>query len=209
MLVQRAREQLLPGAALAQQQHGGGGGRRLPDDVQGGPQRRALTDDGLLGPRQPGAELLVFQHQPPLVDRLLHALEHRVPLERLGEEVIGAVLHRRDRRLHRPVRGHQDHFRVGRDGAHGAQQLLPAHGRHHQIGEHHVDGLRAQPLHRLLAAAGEEDAIALAREDPVERIEVCLFVVDDEDGAAVLHAWIISAATLRRARSRTGARRTP
>jgi len=59
---------------------------------------------------------------------------------------------------------------------------------HHQIGEHHVDGLRAAALHRFLSAAGEEDCDSLAREDSGRGSQVCLFVVDDEDGAAVLHA---------------------
>ena len=108
-------------------------------------------------------------------------------LERLGEEIVRAVLHGRDGRLDGAVRGHQDHFRVGRDGSHGAQQLLAAHRRHHQIGEHHVDRFGAQRVHRLLAAAGEKDAVTLAREDALEGVQVRLLVVDDEDDAPAIH----------------------
>ena len=118
-------------------------------------------------------------------------------LERLGEEIVRAVLHGCDGRLDGAVRGHQDHFRVGRDGSHGAQQLLAAHRRHHQIGEHHVDRFGAQRVHRLLAAAGEKDAVTLAREDALEGVQVRLLVVDDEDGAAALHGGTIASVAQR------------
>src|SRR5205085_12288144 len=97
MLVQGAREQLLAGAALTEQQHRGRGRRRLADDVERRAQRRALADNGLLGAGEAGAELLVLLHEPPLLDRLLDALQDRMALQRLGEEVVCAVLHRRDR----------------------------------------------------------------------------------------------------------------
>jgi len=41
------------------------------------------------------------------------ALEHGMPLERLGEEVVGAVLHRGDGGLDGAVGGHQHHFGLG------------------------------------------------------------------------------------------------
>src|SRR5258708_3016052 len=114
VLVQRAREQLLAGAALAEQQHGGLAGRRLADDVEHRAQGRRMADDRRAGGEagEPRAQPPVLLKEPPPLQRLRHALEHRVPLERLGEEVIGAVLHGGDRRLDRSVGGPPQHPRL-------------------------------------------------------------------------------------------------
>ena len=66
------------------------------------------------------------------LERLLHRLQQHVALERLGEEVVRAVLHRADRRLHRAVGGHEDHLDVRTERPGGGEELLPVHARHHR-----------------------------------------------------------------------------
>ena len=81
-----------------------------------------------------------------------HALHHRLPLERLGDEVVGAFLHGGHRRLDGAVGGHQHHLDLRRDGLERAQQRLAAHPRHHQVGDHHRGVLAPRHLERLGAA---------------------------------------------------------
>ncbi len=84
--------------------------------------------------REARLEVPVFCDQRLLFESLLNALDQRVPLERLGDEIIGALFHRRDRRLDRGVGGHQNHLDVRTDAARELEQFLPVHAGHHQVG---------------------------------------------------------------------------
>ena len=144
--VDGAGHQLLAGAALARDHDGGRAVGDLADGVEHLDHPAALADDVLEAVL--GLELL--PEVEVLVAELL-ALE-RVPddevdfveLERLGDVVVGAELHRLHRGLGRGHRGDHDDRGVGGDLLGGAQHLQPVHLRHAQIGDDHVEGLAAE-----------------------------------------------------------------
>ena len=114
--------------------------------------------------------------------RLAHALDDRHALERLFDEVVGALAHRLHRGLDRAVRGHHHDLGVGRDLLHArassSRPLVPGIIR---VGQHHLHAVRAHELERGLGAVGREHAHAFALEDLLERGDVGRLVVDDED----------------------------
>ena len=113
--VQRAREQLLAGAALAFEEHGRVGRRRAMQLLRHLPQLRILADDARRA--APLGELLLQQEvlgqHPPLRDRALDHQQQVIGIDGLGEEVHRAFLHRRDRVLDAAVGGHHDDRQLG------------------------------------------------------------------------------------------------
>jgi len=86
-----------------------------------------------------GTEGAVLDEERLLVERVLDDADDVRTLERLGDEVVGAFLHRLDGGLDGAVGGHQHHLALGGDGARGLEEVHPAHARHHEIGEEHRD----------------------------------------------------------------------
>ena len=75
-------------------------------------------------------------------------------LDRLGQIVVRAFLDRLDRGLHRTLRG-EDHDRQrGPFVLERAQQLEPAHARHHEVGDHDGRAERGDTLKRFLTVGG-------------------------------------------------------
>ena len=175
------RQQLLAGAGLAQQQHGGDRWRRLHHGLHGPAPGQRLPDQALL---LLGSQLLaqraVLLHQRPFLQRLGHRPHHVGALDRLGDEVVGALLHRLDRVLHRPVGGHQDGLGLRRHAPAGLEQVHAGHPGHQQVGQQHRDRLATEDVERRSAAAGGQHAQPFAFEDPLQRIDDAGFVVDDQ-----------------------------
>ena len=148
----RARDQLLAGAALA--------GDRARDAVE--PAIRCTSDDDVahrLALRDDVAEaelLLDLALQPrdlaaqrALAERLVGDEQQLLDLERLGDVVVRAELDRADRGLDRAERG--DHHDVRRLGQrhHAADQIEAVHLRHAQVGDDEIEPLaRARPRAR-------------------------------------------------------------
>ena len=179
------RQQLLARARVTQQEHRGRRGRRLRHHVERAPHREGLPDDG------PAPRLLELHAQGPVLDqqqlllqRLSDHSHHLRPLERLGDEVIGALFHGLDGGLHGAIGGHEDDLGLGRDRARGLEQVdaRDAVRRHLEVGEDDVDSLLAQDVERLAAIGGREHVQVLALEDALERFEVRGFVVHQEKG---------------------------
>jgi hypothetical protein len=109
--VQRPREQLLAGAALALEQHRRVGGRRAVQRLRHLLQLGVVPDDE----RRAAAlrELVLQDHvlggEPPLDERALHHQQQVIGIHRLGEEVERALLHRRHGVLDAAKRRHDDH----------------------------------------------------------------------------------------------------
>jgi hypothetical protein len=117
--VQRARDQLLAGAGLAGDQHAGLDRVDLGDQLEHLLHRAALAEQ--LGEPDPAGEL-VAQREVVLDQRALlqGAADHRVDLvdlERLGQVVVRALLHRGDRGVGGRERGDQDDLGSIGDGA--------------------------------------------------------------------------------------------
>ena len=80
----------------------------------------------------------------PPFDGVAHDDQHFVVLERLGDVVEGAALHRGDRVLDRRERGNHDHRQVVVELSQLLEHRHAVHARHHHVDDHRVerDGLR-------------------------------------------------------------------
>ena len=184
VVVERAREQLLAGAALAEQQHGRLARRGLHHDVHRAAPRERRADDraaALLGELR--LEAAVLDEQRLLLERVAHDPDDVRALERLGDEVVRAFLHRVDGGLDGAVRGHQHDLGLGRDRLRRAEQVHAARLRHHQVGEQHADAMLAQEVEARVAVGRGEHVQALAAEDLGERLDDRRLVIDDEHDA--------------------------
>ena len=91
-------------------------------------------------------------------------------LERLREEVGGAVLHRLHRLLDGAEGGQHDEVDFGRHGLRPRQELEPGQAWHLEVRQDEVDAAGLQPLERGLAVRRQHDGVALAREHAVEAL---------------------------------------
>ena len=105
--MQTARDQFLAGAALALNQNGAIGVRDLIDQVIDELHFRAGADDILeaIAIFKLLAEINILAQRRLVIERPLHRHLQFVDLERLRDVVVGAHLHRLDRRLDRGVGG--------------------------------------------------------------------------------------------------------
>ncbi len=130
-VVNRARHQLLAGAALAQDQHRMRAVRRLGDDAVKLLHLRRAADDR--AEAFLGLDLLaqdaVFAGELQMPDHALQQQPKLFQVERLGDIVVGAVLHRLHRRLHGGVAGDDDDHGLRTAALDLAQNLQPAGSR--------------------------------------------------------------------------------
>ena len=134
--VNRARDQLLAGAALALDENRRSARRRLDDQVEHLPHPRAPADDvgELVVPLLDVlAQVAVLVHQPPPLHRVADDDQHFVVLERLGDVVERAALHRRDRALDRRVGGDDDDRQVLVDPLQLVERGDAVEARHHDV----------------------------------------------------------------------------
>jgi hypothetical protein len=194
--VERVGDQLLARPALAADEHGDVGVGHLGDGLEDARHRGTAADD-LLEPER----ALDLGEEAAVVAPEQHVLHHAadddaqlVVVEGLREVVLGPELHRLHGDLLRAVR--RDHDRRGvRIGA--AQMLEHAHAAdavHAQVGDDDVEGAGVDVAHRLLAAFGGLDLIALASEKALQREAHRFLVVDDQNPALHLRLRPVTAA---------------
>jgi hypothetical protein len=182
----RARHQLLAGAALARDEDVGGRRRaagdlpayRLDGDARadevlpdGVPMDHALTQARRL------KRASMLQHAGDAADEIVDA-------ERLLQVVTGAFLQRLDGRLDGGVAGDHDD---GRERIHDPRLLEdvePAEARKDDVGDDDVEVLRLEAGQGLLGAAGGGDVVASYTEGRAEHLLHPELVVHDEDGGA-------------------------
>ena len=138
--VQRASDQLLAGAALAEQEHGSVAVRHRAHLLEhrlhrARPAYYALEAELPLDLRPQPRVLLP---QPLVVDGAAHRVGDLGELEGLGEIVVRALAHGLDGGLEAAERGHQEHSRRGGPRLGGSEHLDPADVVHDQVGEDHV-----------------------------------------------------------------------
>ena len=107
-------------------------------------------------------------------------------VDRLGDEIERAAVHRRPDIRHVAVRGHDHGREVLVAFLELSEQGQPVHSRHVDIAEHHVDiAVPVEHGQRLDAVMGEEEAYAAIPDLPPELLQDQSFevglVVDDED----------------------------
>ena len=192
-VVDRARDELLAGAALADDQD-----------------RRHRRGDAL-DPREDVAHLLRAADHPledqgaVLVllfvvglahvvagEELAHERDEAGRVERLLQIVRGAELERLDRARHGALPGDHDHRRRRREGL-GAlgvrgrreptHQLDAGHAGEVQIGHQHVCGCPLMQLERLFAARGDDDVEPFGPQHGLEDRRLIRLVLDEEDAS--------------------------
>src|SRR5256885_6101028 len=115
--VDRAGDELLAGAALALDEHRRGAAGDLLEERHHPAERGARADDRALLEQvvEPLLERAVLLDQVSALEGLADQAQELGALERLGEEVVRALLHRLDRLLDRAEGGQEDHGHFGRD----------------------------------------------------------------------------------------------
>ena len=183
--VDRARHDLLAGAALAADEHARTAARDLADQREDLAHRGALADQlahrrGLVdGTAQPA--VLLFERAA--FECALEPEQQRVALERLGHVVEGAGVHRLDGRVDAAEGRHQHDRRVGAQLADLAEQLDPGAARHADVGEHHVAIEVGEAIHRLGGTRGGAGLDSLVVEQRHDHVSHCGIVVDHQNGA--------------------------
>ena len=188
-LVDGARHALLARAALALDEHGGRAVGHLVDQRHHPAEGGAGADDRALPEQVVEALLqrLVLLDQVAALQRLVDQLEQLLAAEGLGEEVVGAVLHRLHRFLDGAEGGEEDDVDVGRDRLGRAQQLEAGEARHLEVGDDEVDAAGLEALERGAAVGGEHDAVALARQRALEALAQPGIVVGDQQRGGLRH----------------------
>jgi hypothetical protein len=170
--VNGARDQLLPCSALALDEHGGRAvgdlahQRHHPSERGADPDAFALAQERV----ETLLERLVLRDERAALQCLAHHPDQLRALERLREEVGGAVLHRLHRFLDRAEGGQHDEVHLGRHGLRPRQQLEPGQARHPEVRQDEVDAAGLQALERGLPVRRQHDRVALAREHAVETL---------------------------------------
>ena len=194
--VQRARKQFLAGAALAFEQHRRVGAGRALDLLRHVPHHGGFADDrrraATLG------ELLleqrVFRDQPPLRERPLDHQQQMVGIDRLGQEVERALLHRRDRILDAAERGHDNHRQFRIDVFRGLQDAEAVADREPKIGQDDRRCALLESLDGFSLIAGLDDLMALRLERVPQHRTERVFVLDEED-RGVRHVSVLKLRT--------------
>jgi hypothetical protein len=180
--VDRAREHLLAGAALARQQDGrlvlGGALEQLEelDHQRRGGDDRPVADSAA----HVALEERVRAPQPFALARLLDREDHLGGLEGLGEVVEGAALQGLDGEVAGAVGGHQQDGCAGEAADQLGQQLEPVHPGHADVAEHDVDG-RLEAGEGARRVCGRHRLVAFGREQEREAVAQGRIVVDDQD----------------------------
>ena len=194
MRVNRASDQFLSGPALALNEDGRPAGRGLNNQIEDPPHARASPDDVvevavlLLDVL---AERCVLGNQPSALERVLDDHQHFIVLERLGDVVEGASLHRGDGVLDRGVRRHHDDCQLVVELLQRLERRHAVDARHHHIDDGRVERNVPGELDAFLAAGREPHGIPLALQQGFEDLPHDFFIVDDENRAICLHNFAV------------------
>ena len=190
LLVERVREELLAGAALAHDEHIGVGVRHRRDRLQHALDTRRAAEDFGVGDlvAEPAFEVGVLADQLPVLERVLEEAQELVRLERLLEDVKRAGTLRGFHRLaYRTVRGDDEHFERRIASLQLSGELQPVAVGQHQI---HDGGVRValdEGAQRLPHASGGAHTVAFALERHAKAVGDRLLVVDDENRVSAFH----------------------
>ena len=157
VVVDRARDQLLAGAALARDQHRAVGARDLRHDVEHAAQRAAVADDVLEAVlrAQLALQRAVLGLEATVLDRLLDEPAHHVEValvERLLEVPERARAQRFDRALGAAEARDDDAGQVGVDLVDLPHQLESVQARHAHVGDDEVEAALRQERERFGAS---------------------------------------------------------
>ena len=170
-------DQLLAGPRLAAHQHGDVLRPDTGDRVEQPPHRRGVANDGA-PERALGREPAVLHAQRPRLEGAIDDQRDLVDVERLGDVLVGAALHRAHRHLLRAVRGEHDHGQRFVALVDRLEQLHAVHLRHGVVGHHAVHAFELGQ--RLLARTRQHRFQAAGLEELAQREEQRRLVVNQQ-----------------------------
>ena len=181
--VQRARDELLARAALALDQDGRVGIRDLRDEIVDLLHPLRGADDVLkavllLDDLAQVADLALVVL---VIERALDGELQLVHLERLGDVVVGAHLHRLDADLELLVGGDHDHRRAGDDLLALAQHVQAADFVHAHVGDDELRRVSGEVLDGLCAGVEGERLVASLLADVGDDLHHRGIVIDDKN----------------------------
>ncbi len=136
-IMQRLGDDFLAGSRFPGDQHGRVGGGEMQDPLAQGSHRRAVAEKPAFQARsvfQAPGQRPVFQNEGTLFHRAAHDLGHIVRIERLFDEIIGAVAHRLDGHGDIAMASDQDHRNFRVDLPDPAHQTDPVFSLQHHVG---------------------------------------------------------------------------
>ena len=179
----RARDDFLPGAAFTGDEHGRivlGNARHQGQRLAHG---AALGDQAALGGTggQLRLEACHFFPQPFPLLRLAQRQDDFIGPKRLGQVVVGALFHGRDRGVLAAVCAHDNDEGVSTALAILAEERQAVHFRHPYVAQHQIERLRRRALERAAARLLRDDRIPGVRQQQTEALPQTRFVIDNED----------------------------
>ena len=152
----RLRHDFLAGARLARHQDRAGRASHRLEHLEERLHRAAASQDAaeLVALLELRSQVCVLRSQLPLVHRLLDDVHQLVEVERLGDEVGGALLDGIHRVPYGPVAGDDDADDRGVAGTGRVDHLGAVYPAQPQVGDQQVEGELLDQLQGLLAAVG-------------------------------------------------------
>jgi hypothetical protein len=180
--MQRARDQLLPRAALAGDDHRAAERRDLADRVEQAAHRCAAPDHAVeLAIAEQLAVLRDLGAQPARLQHPRDGEPQVIEPQRLGQEIVGAALQRLDGLLDRAEGGDHDEARRRVEAAAMVQQVAAAVARQAQVAHHEVRALPADHRARLLGVRRGGGPVARVLELVAQQLAQSAIVLDDQD----------------------------
>ena len=138
-VVNRSRDQLLAGSALAENQDRGLGRANRPDHFAQLLQAVAVPDDvvQLVAEGQPRLELFILPDELVPLGAPVDGVQQLLRLERLGEVIDRAGLDRLHRQFRRGVGGDHQHRQVGPSLVSFTEEIVAAHPLEPRVGDDH------------------------------------------------------------------------
>jgi hypothetical protein len=186
-VVQRARDHLFAGTALAGDQHAGAPARHALHQVHHRAHAWPLADQ-IADPKRArdlGAQYAVLQHDGALLQRLFHLRQQLAVLEWLLDVVVGAQAHRLDSLLGGREGGDHDHLQRLVTPLGCAQYLHARAIGHGQIADHQIE--HALALHArdgALHAIHQLDFVTGASHQDAQHLAQTGLVVANQDACA-------------------------
>ena len=145
---------------------------------------------------QPESQLVVLCHHGLELEGLKHQCPQPLHVQRLGQIIIGTLLHRLDRAFDRAVSGHQDEHGIAAFSPGFLEQLQAAHLGHLHVHDQEVIEPFADELERARSVVGRVHQVTLALERLLNARTKSALVVHDQDlDFRLIHLRWISFAT--------------
>ena len=183
LIVQRAGDEFLAAAALAQDQNGTVRVRDLPDKTLDFENRGTAAQEvvGSILPPHGLSQAFVLHLQAPTFESVLHGDEHALDLIRFRNEVKGSDPHGMHRHFNGAVAGHNNTEALGGDLLDGLDQIEAAAARHLDVGQDQAVLAGLEELERLTRIGRHLDVIVFPLQHPREAGPNRLLVIHNQN----------------------------